>query len=202
MIEIILLGDKETGKSTLLYKILNEKYEIHNNHHLKCYYRQKKLLNGVHVEMFDTNTADVDIETFCELYCKKNNLIFILCDASIKSSWEYASNIIKLLNSDLFKKLCLQLYLIVNKTDKVYDRIELNDYIINMKNLYGVDSIKTSSKFNKNIYKVSNLIKNYDQKINEKLKKQEKQKKSNDIFKFCTDVDDNNEIAGDCCTLS
>ena len=164
--KILLLGDSAVGKSCLLLRYCDEKFQdlhlatIGLDFRLKTIYLENK--KKIKVQIWDTAGQDRFL-AITKNYYRGANGILLVFDVTSNSSFEHIKNWIEQIKEEANERIII--YLVGNKIDCTNNRVISNEEGKKLADEFGLKYFETSAKNNENVESTFlELIKEVDSK--------------------------------------
>ena len=164
--KLLLLGDSAVGKSCLLLRYCDEKFQdlhlatIGLDFRLKTIYLENN--KKIKVQIWDTAGQDRFL-AITKNYYRGANGILLVFDVTNSSSFEHIKNWIEQIKEEASDKIII--YLIGNKIDCIDNRVIKNEEGKKLSEEFGLKYYETSAKNNENVENAFlDLIKDMDYK--------------------------------------
>ena len=150
--KILLLGDSSVGKSCLLLRYCDEKFQdlhlatIGLDFRLKTIYLENK--KKLKVQIWDTAGQDRFL-AITKNYYRGANGILLVFDVTSNSSFEHIKNWIEQIKEEANERIII--YLVGNKIDCSNNRVISNEEGKKLSNEFGLKYFETSAKNNENV---------------------------------------------------
>ena len=150
--KILLLGDSSVGKSCLLLRYCDEKFQdlhlatIGLDFRLKTIYLENK--KKLKVQIWDTAGQDRFL-AITKNYYRGVNGILLVFDVTSNSSFEHIKNWIEQIKEEANERIII--YLVGNKIDCSNNRVISNEEGKKLSNEFGLKYFETSAKNNENV---------------------------------------------------
>ena len=150
--KILLLGDSSVGKSCLLLRYCDEKFQdlhlatIGLDFRLKTIYLENK--KKIKVQIWDTAGQDRFL-AITKNYYRGANGILLVFDVTSNSSFEHIKNWIEQIKEEANERIII--YLVGNKIDCSNNRVISNEEGKKLSNEFGLKYFETSAKNNENV---------------------------------------------------
>ena len=150
--KILLLGDSAVGKSCLLLRYCDEKFQdlhlatIGLDFRLKTIYLENK--KKIKVQIWDTAGQDRFL-AITKNYYRGANGILLVFDVTSNSSFEHIKNWIEQIKEEANERIII--YLVGNKIDCTNNRVISNEEGKKLADEFGLKYFETSAKNNENV---------------------------------------------------
>ena len=151
--KLIVIGDSETGKSSLSQRIAIDSFNPTHRRTIGVEFLSREIkISGKIIKLQIWDTAGSDrYRSITKAYYKGAKIIFLVYDVTNLNSFKNIKNWMK--DIEDFKKEKVSIVLVGNKCDSL-DRVITEEEGINLAKEYKIDFLETSAKNDKNIFEL------------------------------------------------
>ena len=151
--KLIVIGDSETGKSSLSQRIAIDSFNPTHRRTIGVEFLSREIkISGKIIKLQIWDTAGSDrYRSITKAYYKGSKIIFLVYDVTNLNSFKNIKNLMK--DIEDIRKEKVYIVLVGNKCDSL-DRVITEEEGINLAKEYKIDFLETSAKNDKNIFEL------------------------------------------------